>query len=570
MAALTHIGNIQIFAEVHSGAVHTVYKGYQASLERFVIVKALRPEFNGAADLVQRFTREAKLIAKIQHPNVVAVYENGKYEQWYYFAAEFVDGFDLHQLLDRSNLPTELAFYILLETSRGLKAAHDKEILHRDIKPSNILISHEGRVKITDFGMADLRLSSEQDLGGGTTGTLAYLSPEQVLGEKVDKHSDIFSLGSTFYEMLSGSTAFWGKDSNEYFQAILHEEPAQHLHKINDMPSELIEICKKMMCRDVSDRYQNCDELLKDLMFFEEKSRLYGLENKLKSFIEEPESYQAPIIEVSNNGLSEPKKRNYTALAVISFILVALIGLGAFFVTGNIKEPVSIVVTEKKNHSEFSGVENKTDEKVTDIVELIKPYEEQSFSSNNQHGLVLDSVYFDDKPRQIVLNDLPTEKETKQTELTETGFGEVRNGRLKIICIPWAAVFVDDDSIGTTPLEEIIELPEGKHVIGFRNPDFPDFEQTIGIIADSLNLLELSMWSLVGSLNIEVSPWAEVYIDDEYRDTVPPQERPIILKPGQHKLTLKHPALGNWETEINAKAGQALELQFNLKTLLSD
>ncbi|MFQ5825494.1 MAG: serine/threonine protein kinase, partial [bacterium] len=235
MGTIKQIGEIQIFAEIYQGATTLVYKGYQPSLDRVVLLKLLRPEFNHDKLLSQRLEEEAKLIAKIQHPNVVAIYDYGRQDPFTYFAAEFIEGFNLHDLIQMNKLPPELAWFILLETSKGLKAAHDKNIIHKDIKPSNILISHEGQVKLTDFGMASLHLPSVDEEVVEVRGTLAYFSPEQILGEEIKKSSDLFSLGATFYEMLTGSQAFFGKTPGDYMNAILHDEPTQFLKKFADI-----------------------------------------------------------------------------------------------------------------------------------------------------------------------------------------------------------------------------------------------------------------------------------------------------------------------------------------------
>jgi len=148
MAALKQIGDIRIFAEIHRGATTTVYKGLQTSRDRVVLLKVLRPEFSQNEKLFKRFQDEAKIVARIQHLNVVAIYEHGRSEEWSYFATEFIEGLNLHELIEQNKIPPDLAWFILFETAKGLRAAHRKNILHKDIKPANILISHAGVVKL--------------------------------------------------------------------------------------------------------------------------------------------------------------------------------------------------------------------------------------------------------------------------------------------------------------------------------------------------------------------------------------------------------------------------------------
>jgi len=202
MAELSKIKDLQIFAELHKGFAATVYKAYQKSLERTVLLKVLNSEFANSKERRTAFQREAKLAAKIQHPNVVALYHFESSQELAYFTTEFVEGLDLRTLLtSNKKLPPELALFMLKEVTMGLQAAHRLGIWHRDIKPENILISGQGEVKLGDFGMAGLQNASDVK-NEAAVGTISYFSPEQILGESLSEATDIFALGATFYEML--------------------------------------------------------------------------------------------------------------------------------------------------------------------------------------------------------------------------------------------------------------------------------------------------------------------------------------------------------------------------------
>ena len=160
------VGDVQPFAELYRSATTVVFKGYQQSLDRFVLLKRLRPEAGLDERIAQRFQDEARLIARVQHPNVVAIHAYGEDEISAYLIGEFIDGPDLQSLLERGALPVELAVFILREAARGLGAAHDRGIVHRDIKPGNILISYEGQVKVADFGMASFMVDDLDEFEG--------------------------------------------------------------------------------------------------------------------------------------------------------------------------------------------------------------------------------------------------------------------------------------------------------------------------------------------------------------------------------------------------------------------
>jgi serine/threonine protein kinase len=186
-----------------------VYKARQPSLDRLVAVKVLPPEVGTDASFSQRFAREARALAKLNHQNIVAVYEFGRSGDLYYFVMEYVDGPTLRQLVDMRTLQPTEALSIVPQICDALQFAHDEGIVHRDIKPDNILLDSKGRVKVADFGLAKLldRAPSDISLTGThqVMGTPHYMAPEQVQGSnEVDHRADIYSLGVVFYEMLTG------------------------------------------------------------------------------------------------------------------------------------------------------------------------------------------------------------------------------------------------------------------------------------------------------------------------------------------------------------------------------
>jgi serine/threonine-protein kinase len=556
MGNLKQIGGIQVFAEIFQGATTTVYKGYQPSLERVVLLKVLRPEFSEDKHLRKRFEDEARLIAKTQHPNVVAIYDYGREGTFSYFAAEFVEGFTLHDLIqEHSKIPYDLAWFILSETTRGLKAAHDNNILHKDIKPSNILISHEGQVKITDFGLASVP-SKDKDDDEEISGTLAYMSTEYILGEPLNKNSDIFSLGATFYEILTGYQAFGGEKASDYFHAILNHDPGLALEKKANIPLPLTVICQKMMLKNPAQRYQNCEELLQDLEEFQSSQKFNVGSSDLKSYLQNPGAYSSKISPAKVADEKIQPRSHYKNYVFISLALLVIIIAGY------------LGVSNYKNHADSRElVEQQESQAVLERPELtLKKPERNSFvykksEEDIQSGDLSKEEEF---PQNSDLVNLETvTKETSEPAHTKPGY-------LQITCTPWAVVFINGDSIGTTPFEESLELQPGRYEVILKNPEFPEYKSFIEIDDNEKTDIEISFWSLVGILSLEVSPWAEVYIDGEYKDTVPPQTRPLILRPGQHTLSLRHPTLGEWSTLIEISAGKSLELKFNLRSLLSN
>src|SRR6266513_421170 len=199
---------LEILAFIGKGGMGAVYKARQPALDRFVALKILPPQVAGGPGFAERFTREARALARLSHPNIVAVHEFGQVNGLPFFLMEFVDGPNLRQLEQAGRLSPREALQIVPQICEALQFAHDEGIVHRDIKPENILLDKKGRVKIADFGIAKI-MGREAETGITETraaiGTPQYMAPEQVeKPETVDHRADIFSLGVVFYEMLTG------------------------------------------------------------------------------------------------------------------------------------------------------------------------------------------------------------------------------------------------------------------------------------------------------------------------------------------------------------------------------
>ena len=254
----------EILEKVGTGGMADVYKSKDHTLNRYVAVKILKQEFSENANFVSKFRVEAQAAAGLMHPNIVNVYDVGEEKGIYYIVMELVDGITLKNYIGKKGyLGYKEAVTIALQVSMGLEAAHRNHIIHRDIKPQNIIISREGKVKVTDFGIA--KAATSDTITSNVMGSVHYTSPEQARGGFSDEKSDVYSLGVTLYEMLTGEVPFDGESTVAI--AIRHiQEPMPSPKKLNkDIPYSVEQIVLKCCEKSPDRRYQNMQELASDL-----------------------------------------------------------------------------------------------------------------------------------------------------------------------------------------------------------------------------------------------------------------------------------------------------------------
>ena len=236
LQAGTKLGPYEIQSVAGAGGMGEVYRARDTRLERTVAIKVLPESFAGDPDRLRRFEQEARTVAALNHPNIMAVYDIGEHAGAPYMVSELLDGETLREKMKEGPLAQRRAVEYASQIAEGLAAAHDKGVVHRDLKPENVFVTNDGRVKVLDFGLAKLRaLPTDRDgatMGTQTSpgmvlGTAGYMSPEQVRGKEVDARTDIFAFGAILYEMLSGQRAFKGESSVETMNAILKEEPPE-------------------------------------------------------------------------------------------------------------------------------------------------------------------------------------------------------------------------------------------------------------------------------------------------------------------------------------------------------
>jgi serine/threonine protein kinase len=269
------LGSFLIEEPIGCGGMGEVYRALDTRLDRHVAIKVLPAVLAGKADYRSRLEREAKILARINHPNICTLHEMGEEEGVVYLVFECLEGTTLQEHMQRGALPLDEVVTIGMEIADALDAAHSKGVVHRDIKPPNIFITRSGHAKVLDFGLAtyetgavvtaSVATASFKSISGTTVGTAGYMSPEQVLGRELDGRSDLFSLGIVLYRVATGSSPFRGATVGELSDAILHKAPTPPSRVNPAIPPALEQVILKALEKDPELRYRSAADMRADL-----------------------------------------------------------------------------------------------------------------------------------------------------------------------------------------------------------------------------------------------------------------------------------------------------------------
>jgi eukaryotic-like serine/threonine-protein kinase len=265
---ISTLGRYKIISEIGQGAMGVVYKAVDPIIDRTVAIKTINLNLSKSEleEYEARFQQEIKAAGRLNHPNIVTIYDVGKTDQVAYMAMEFLEGKELKDMIASGLIPpADQVVDIITQVADGLSFAHQQDIVHRDVKPSNIMVMKGGIAKITDFGIARLPNSAVKTMTGLILGSPRYMSPEQVIGKAIDARSDIFSLGVVLYEALTSVAPFDGDNVNAIMYATVNTTPPPPSAHARAVPPMLDLIVAKAMAKLLEDRYQSVKELADDL-----------------------------------------------------------------------------------------------------------------------------------------------------------------------------------------------------------------------------------------------------------------------------------------------------------------
>ncbi|MBI2420206.1 MAG: serine/threonine protein kinase [Ignavibacteriales bacterium] len=478
-----------------------------------LILKTLDTTHSPDESILERFKREAKILARIKHPNIINVVDFGFAGEFFYISVEYFESQNLREIIKRGNLTEDQKQRLVVQLLQGLEAAHAAQVIHRDIKPENILVNKKFELKIADFGLAfpenELMVTKKSSI----VGTPSYMSPEQIMGEDLTVQSDLFSAGIVAYEICSKINPFIKADINATINSILTFEP-QQLTGWADVPVALVEPVQKMLQRNKSKRMASCAEALS---YFPESST----------------SKDSP-----RTGKIIPGKFLYMIIGLLFILSIAVY----FF----LNKPVAGSVAQLKDSTAFSA----------DTAVLSK-----AARQNNQNLL---------KPATDSGSPVKNISSTPQMADTPEGAGQATpNGgvflvNLVIDCSPWANVFIDSARMDVTPIRESMRLTAGKHTIRFINPDYPAYSTVFTVNRDGLQSFKLNLDTLVAKISFQVFPWGEVYVDGKFFG-VTPMKNAIQVSPGKHTIQFKNPGYSDFSEKMTFKSGEVRQIEYNFE-----
>ncbi len=319
-------GRYEILQELGKGAMGVVYKAKDPQINRTIALKILREDRVTSEDFVQRFLKEAMAIGRLSHPNIVTIYDVGQDHDTIYLAMEYLEGRPFNDIIREKNLSfTEIA-ELAVQLAECLDYAHKKGIVHRDIKPSNIMLSPEGKVKLTDFGIARIEdpAMNQQTRAGEILGTPVYMSPEQVMGQQLDGRSDLYSLGVILYELAAGKRPYSGENLAAIFRAITLDTPEDPGTINPSMPPALASLVMKGLNKDAAQRFQTGEEM----------AAAY------RAFLKKLDSDAAAREAV-------PKKPPYAAIISGLALIILLFSAGAFYISTHHEESTAPAGTQE-------------------------------------------------------------------------------------------------------------------------------------------------------------------------------------------------------------------------------
>lgn len=582
--------NYQILSTIATGGTAVLYKAIQTSLDRSVVIKRLHAHLIADPNFTRRFELEAKAAASLDHENIVRIIDFGSANDNYYIVMEYIDGPSLKDVLSsRPVLGDELTLLIAREICMGLDHAHQHGIVHRDIKPANIMITNEGQVKITDFGLAKLHQSQTQQTVALTLlGTPLYMSPEQAIGESVDGRSDLFSLGTICYEAMTGTQPFLGENYAAVIQSIINGAipPPSRIRK--EIAPQAEAIVMKALSREPGKRFRTAGEMAHAIEAYLGQEKILAIRDRLKR-LAAGEDGGAPQA-------AAPKARG--ARRHVLPAAIAVVAIGAALAVGVLPGPSARIRSWfealRAAHPVAPSIEVMTagqgeaapglsmtplDEPDANDTSTAAPAEEEPEAA----APAVDSVQPSPTgPEQVPAAAQPAPAAEKPAEPApsaparetapassgdhESEAQAEESGYVHISVDPPSEIVIDGRTRAVGEDLESLELIAGPHELVCRHEGYKDYTETITVKRGELSRRSVVLEAITGFISIETPHGAQMFVDGVFKGTIPLGE-PMSIPPGTHVVELKKIGFRPWKNTVYVPPNETLRLNIGLVPL---
>lgn len=547
------VSHYEIVEQLGHGGMGIVYKARDTMLERAVALKMLHSSLAQDEVFLKRFRAEAKALAQLENPNIVTVFDLLEIEAGIFIVMQYVEGETLADKIARQGpIPFPEALAIFKQILDALEHAHQAGIIHRDIKPGNVIITPQGVVKVTDFGLAKVQQASIFTLSGITGGTLYYMPPEQIRNLALtDRRSDIYAAGMTLYEMLAGQLPFDKRaDIYEISRVIVKKRFPPPTHYQPALPRRLAAMVMKAIAKEPEKRYQSAEEMRESLQQFEQ---------------------QHLLAEEKGSGPGRRLSRHIpgaVAFPLLALILLLLFSTLALLLVPGLKQRT----LQALGLSSYARLSIHTHPQGMQVILNGKklrsptPIDKYLTRPDTIHLQILDSLGYLTLDTALVLQagqhsrvfyELPSPERSPDglaTPASQWGGLEISSNP------PGAAITLDGQRVGKTPYHQDQLLP-GRYRLGLRLPGYREVQRTVEVNAGELTRLSVQLErALSGILALKINPPANIYINDKLLQQNAAQYR-AELSAGLHRLKVVHPTLGVWETSFQLEANSRYETE---------
>ncbi len=574
--------NYQILNTLATGGTAVLYKAIQTSLDRPVVIKRLHAHLISDPSFTRRFELEAKAAASLDHENIVRIIDFGSANDNYYIVMEYIDGPSLKDVLaSRGVLGEELALLIAHEICMGLDHAHQHGIVHRDIKPANIMITSEGQVKITDFGLAKLHQSETQQTVASTLlGTPLYMSPEQAIGESVDGRSDLFSLGTICYEAMTGTQPFLGDNYAAVIQSIINDNLPPPSRVRSGIGQQAEAIVMKALSREPGKRFRTAGEMARAIEALLGHERILAIRDRLKRLAagEEP---AAPPAAAARTGARKSRVLP-AALGVAAIAAVLAVGVlpgpssrirqwTEALRAAHPAAPSIEVMTASQGEGapglvmipleESEGADTSASSSRETETPETAPAPDSSVSSAPETEQAPPPAA---EPAPVETPPAPASATAQQTRATrEAEAPEEESGYIRVMVDPPSEIVIDGRTRAVGEDLESFELIAGPHELVCRHEGYRDYTETIVIKRGELSRRAVALEAITGLIEIENPRAAQVFVDGAFKGTTPLGEA-ISLPPGTHHVELKKTGFRPWKNTVYVPPNETLRLNISL------